>query len=301
VVAPSGSPPRLAYLAWLAVCLIWGTTYLGIRIALETIPPTLIGGIRFLIAGATLCIVVPLRGGRLPPPAEWPRQALLGTLLLALGNGCVVWSEQWIPSGIAAVGVAALPFWMAGAEAAFGGERLRAQTLVGLAVGFSGIVVLIWPSLFAGGVEGSWFGLGVFLVQVACVGWALGSSLSKRTRSTTSIIAASALQQLFAGVIMIAAGTALGEWQNFAVTPRTIAAELYLIVFGSLVAYSAYLYALAYLPIATVSLYAYINPIIAVLLGTLVASEPFTLRIVGSAGLVLVGVAIVRRSPRGGS
>ena len=300
-MARSDSPPRLAYLSWLAVCLIWGTTYLGIRIALETIPPTLIGGIRFLAAGAMLCVLVLARGRRLPTPAEWPRQALLGTLLLALGNGCVVWSEQWIPSGIAAVGVAALPFWMAGTESAFGGERLRTQTLVGLAVGFCGIVVLIWPSLFADGVEGSRFGLGVFLVQVACVGWALGSSTSKRTRSSSNIIAASALQQVFAGVLMIAVGTALGEWQEFAVTPRTIAAELYLIVVGSLVAYSAYLYALEHLPIATVSLYAYINPIIAVLLGTLVASEPFTVRVVAAAGLVLIGVAIVRRSPRGGS
>lgn len=300
-MARSSSPPRLAYLSWLAVCLIWGTTYLGIRIALETIPPTLIGGVRFLVAGAMLCVIVLVRGNRLPPPAEWPRQALLGTLLLALGNGCVVWSEKWIPSGIAAVGVAALPFWMAGTEAAFGGERLRTQTLVGLAVGFCGIVVLIWPSLFAVGVDGSRFGLGVFLVQVACVGWAFGSSMSKRTRSTTNIIAASALQQLFAGVLMIAVGTALGEWQHFAVTPRTIAAELYLIFFGSLVAYSAYLYALDHLPIATVSLYAYINPMIAVLLGTLVASEPFTLRVVAAAGLVLIGVAIVRRAPRGGS
>lgn len=300
-MARSGSPPRLAYASWLAVCLIWGTTYLAIRIALETIPPTLVGGIRFVAAGAILCVLVLARGGRLPPLVEWPRQALLGTLLLALGNGCVVWSELWIPSGIAAVGVAALPFWMAGTESALGGERLRAKTLVGLAVGFCGIVVLIWPSLFASGGNGPWFGLGVLLVQVACVGWALGSSLSKRTQSATNIIAASALQQVFAGVLMVAVGSVLGEWQHFAVTPRTIAAEMYLIVFGSLVAYSAYLYALDYLPIATVSLYAYINPIIAVLLGTLVASEPFTLRVVAAAGLVLVGVMIVRRAPRGGS
>ena len=300
-MARSDSPPRLAYAAWLTVCLIWGTTYLAIRIALETIPPTLIGGIRFVAAGGILCVLVRIQGGQLPPLREWPRQAVLGTLLLAVGNGCVVWSERWIPSGIAAVGVAALPFWMAGTEMSFGGERIRLGTMVGLATGFGGILVLIWPSLFATDVDGPWFALGVLLVQVACVGWALGSSLQKRTQTATTVVAASALQQLFAGAIMVGVGTALGEWQQFALTSRTVVAEIYLIVFGSLVAYSAYLYALEHLPIATVSLYAFINPIIAVLLGSLVAAEPFTPRVVVAATLVLIGVAIVRRVQRGGS
>lgn len=294
-MARSDSPPRLAYAAWLSVCLIWGTTYLAIRVALETIPPTLLGGIRFVAAGAILCLLVRIQGGLLPPLREWPRQALLGTLLLALGNGCVVWSERWIPSGIAAVGVAALPFWMAGTEMSFGGERVRLRTVAGLTTGFGGILALIWPSLFAADVDGPWFALGVLLVQVACVGWALGSSLQKRTQTTTSVVAASALQQMFAGAIMVAVGTALGEWHQFALTPKTIGAEIYLIVFGSLVAYSAYLYALAHLPIATVSLYAYVNPIIAVLLGSLIAAEPFTPRVVVAAALVFAGVTIVRR------
>jgi drug/metabolite transporter (DMT)-like permease len=141
----------------------------------------------------------------------------------------------------------------------------------------------------------------VLLVQVACVGWAVGSSLQKRTQTATSVVAASALQQVFAGAVMIAVGAALGEWQHFALSSRTVAAEIYLIVFGSLIAYSAYLYALQHLPIATVSLYAYVNPIIAVLLGSLLAAEPFTPRIVVAAALVLTGVAIVRRVQRGGS
>ena len=299
-MALSNTPPRLAYVSWIAVCLIWGTTYLAIRIALETIPPMLLGGIRFLAAGAVLCLLVVSRGSRLPPLHEWPRQAALGALLLGIGNGAVVWSELWIPSGIAAVGVAALPFWMAGSEAAFGGDPFRGRVLVGLFAGFAGIVVLIWPSLFAADVSGPRFGLGVLLVQVACLGWAIGSSMSKRTASTTGTASASALQQLFAGVLMLSVGTALGEWSEISFTLRTIAAEMYLIGFGSLVAYSAYLYALNHLPVATVSLYAYINPIIAVMLGTLVASEPFTPRIVAAAALVLAGVAIVRTVPRGG-
>ena len=299
-MAPSNAPPLLAYVAWIAVCLIWGTTYLAILVALETIPPMLLGGIRFLTAGAVLCLFVVSRGGRLPPSREWPRQAALGAVLLGVGNGGVVWAELWIPSGIAAVGVAALPFWMAGTEAAFGGDRLRGRVVVGLIAGFAGIVVLIWPSLFAADVGAPRFGLGVLLVQMACLGWAVGSSMSKRTTSTAGILAASALQQLFAGMLMMGVGTVIGEWSQLAFTPRTIAAELYLIGFGSLIAYSAYLYALNQLPIATVSLYAYINPIIAVMLGTLFASEPFTPRIVAAAALVLAGVAIVRTARRGG-
>ena len=294
-------PPTLAYLSWAAVCLIWGTTYLAIRVALESIPPTLLGGIRFVAAGLLLCLFVRLRGGRLPPPRDWPRQAALGALLLGIGNGCVVWSEIWIPSGIAAVGVAALPFWMAGTEALFRREGIAGHVLVGLAVGFSGIVLLIWPSLFAADVTAPRFGFGVLLVQIACLGWAVGSSLSKSTVSSTGTLAAAALQQLFAGVMLMAVGSALDEWRDLAFTPRTLAAQTYLVVFGSLAANSAYLYALEHLPIATVSLYAYINPLIAVLLGALFAAEPLTPRIAGAAGLVLAGVTIVRRGSRGGS
>lgn len=299
-MAPS-KPPTLAYVAWVAVCLIWGTTYLAILIALETIPPTLLGGLRFLVAGLLLCLFVIVRGGGLPPLREWPRQAGLGALLLGIGNGGVVWSELWIPSGIAAVGVAAVPFWMAGTEAVLRGDRISASAVMGLAVGFSGMLLLIWPSLFVADVRAPRFALGVLLVQVACFAWAVGSSLSKRTTSATSIVAASALQQLFAGILLTAVGASLGEWTELALTPRTLAAQLYLIAFGSLAAYSAYLYALEHLPIATVSLYAYINPIIAVLLGALFAGEPLTPRIAAAAALVLAGVTIVRKAPRGGS
>lgn len=301
-MAASNPQRRLAYFAWLSVCIIWGTTYLAIRIALETIPPALLGGLRFLVAGVILCIVVRVLDRPLPSPAQWPRHALLGALLLGVGNGAVVAAEQWIPSGIAAVGVAALPFWMAGSEAAMGGARVSRQAMLGLALGFAGIVVLIWPSLFVSDVGGGLrFAAGVLLVQLACVGWAIGSSFSRRTSSDTTPLAASALQQLFGGLLMLTVATVLGEWKELSFTPRTMAAEIYLIVFGSLVAYSAYLYALQHLPVATVSLYAYINPIIAVMLGALLAGEPFTPRIAAAAALVLAGVAVVRRASRGGS
>ncbi len=180
------------------------------------------------------------------------------------------------------------------------GEGVPFRVVVGLAVGFSGIVLLIWPSLFVSDASGARFGLGVMLVQVACLAWAIGSSWSKRSPSSTNVVAASALQQLFAGLLLMAVGTFLGEWDRLSFTPRTMAAQFYLIAFGSLAAYSAYLYALEHLPMATVSLYAYINPIIAVLLGAFFASEPLTPRIAAAAAIVLIGVTIVRRSTRGG-
>jgi len=136
----------MAYAAWLAVCLIWGTTYLAIRIALESIPPALIGGIRYTIAGGVLVAWLRARGQRLPARSAWPGLALIGVLLIAVGNGFVIWAEQWVPSGISAVVVASAPFWMSGFDAmAVGGERLQRRTVGGLGVGFAGIVLLVWP------------------------------------------------------------------------------------------------------------------------------------------------------------
>jgi len=288
------TPPRSAYAAWIAVCVLWGTTYLGIRIALETIPPGLLGGIRFTVAGATLCAFILARGGQLPPLREWPKQGLIGVLMLGIGNGFVVVAEQWIPSGIAAVGVASAPFWMSGVVAATGGERLTRGMLAGFLIGFSGIVVLIWPEMFRGGTGGVFFVAGIVAGQLACFGWSIGSLLSKKWTPHGSALAASGVQQLCGGLVTLAVGTAIGEWNDVAFSARSVAAEIYLIIVGSLAAYSAYLYALQHLPIATVSLYAYVNPVIAVILGTLIANEPFNPRIAAAAVMVLAGIGVVR-------
>jgi len=288
---------RTAYLAWLTVCLIWGTTYLAIRIALETIPPALVGGLRYTIAGAILAAVLSLRGERLPPTSYWGGLALVGGLMVAIGNGGVIWAEQWVPSGFAALLVAASPFWMAGIEALLpGGERLTLRMIGGLLVGFSGIVILVWPDLLVGGSQGRQFALGVIALQIACLGWSLGSSYSRRHGREQNALGAAALQMIFGGAIMLIAATMLGEWRNLAFTPRTFAAELYLLLIGSLLAYPAYVYALKHLPVSTVSLYAYINPVIAVLLGTILLSEPFGARVILAGALVFLGSAVVRWS-----
>jgi drug/metabolite transporter (DMT)-like permease len=290
---------RLAYGAWLAVCLIWGTTYLGIRISLESVPPFLMSGIRWTIAGALLALVLWMRGERLPVRADLPRLALLGFLFIGLGNGGVVWAEQWVPSGLTAVIVAMSPFWMVGVDRAFGGERLTARTFSGLALGFVGIVLLVWPELFADASRG--FGPALIALQLAELGWALGSSYQRREKAETNVLATAAGQMLAGGLMMLAVGTAAGEWRSLHFTPRTAVALGYLTTIGSIGGFAAYTFALKHLPISFVSLYAYINPIIAVVLGMIVLGEPFNGRMIVAAGIVFAGVALVqtRRTRRG--
>lgn len=296
---------RLGYLAWMTVCVVWGTTYLGIRIALDTVPVALLAGLRWLAAGLILTALLPWLGHRVPPARAWGSLLVLGILLNVLGNGMVVWAQQSVPSGLAAVIVAMVPFWVVLVElGAGGGERLAARTLAGLALGFSGIVVLVWPALVSPVTTAAETGsaapfdrsfvLGVLALQGACLSWAAGTSYAKRRAIDASPLGAAALQMLFAGIVLTLLGTALGEWSRLAFTWRSAAAMLYLVAFGSIVGYTAYLYALRHLPVSTVSLYAYVNPVIAVLLGTLLLAEPFTGRILLAALLVFVGVAIVR-------
>ena len=276
------------------MCIVWGTTYLAIRIALESVPPALVGGLRFTAAGLILFVALLLMGQPLPPARAWRSSALAGFLLLIIGNGAVVWAEQYVASGLAAVLVAMVPFWNVLVEAVYpGGERPTLRALCGLAIGFTGIVVLVWPQLFTGS-GGTWFIAGVVALQVACAGWALGTSYTKRSTSSASPAATSALQMLVAGVMFLAIATSTGEWSRLAITVRSASAILYLVIFGSIVAFSAYVYALKHLPIATVSLYSYVNPLIAVVLGTLLLSEPFSSRMLVASALVLAGVWVVR-------
>jgi drug/metabolite transporter (DMT)-like permease len=294
----SGRERKLAYLAWIVVCVVWGTTYLAIRVALESVPVALLAGLRWCAAGVILAAILPLIGEKLPPPKSWGPIAVAGFLMAVIGNGGVVWAEQYVASGLAAVLVAMVPFWSVLVEALSPrGERLTTRLLVGLAIGFLGIIVLVWPELAVGGEQGQLFVAGVVALQVACFGWALGTSFTKRIQQAETPLAASAMQMLLSGAMLIGIGTATGEWSRLAFTPRTAGAMTYLVLVGSIVGYSGYVYALKYLPVSTVSLYAYVNPIIAVVLGTLLLSEPFSLRIVLAAALVFAGIAVVRTAP----
>ena len=284
-----------AYVAWIAVCVAWGTVYLGIHVALESVPAALLAGFRWTAAGALLATLVRLFGGRLPPVRSWGSIALTGALLIVIGNGGVVWAQQYVASGLAAVALAMVPFWLVLIEACLPlGERVTRRAAAGLALGFVGIVVLVWPELTFRGQEGTKFVYGILALQLACIGWALGTSYTKRTAESGSPLGAAAMQMLGSGLILIAIGTAAGEWRQLSFTGRTAGAMIYLVLVGSIVGYSAYVYALKHLPIATVSLYAYVNPIIAVCLGSVLLDEPFGMRTAAAAALVLTGIAIVR-------
>jgi drug/metabolite transporter (DMT)-like permease len=292
------STSRRAYLAFVIVCLVWGTTYLAIRIALETIPPLLMAGFRWVAAGSILAIALKLRGETLPRPSTWPTLTLLGVLLLGFGNGGVVWSEQTISSGLAAVLVAACPFWMVGLDALLpGGAKLTPRKLAGLVVGFLGIVLLVWPEIRLG-ESGRTFLQGVVACQIACVGWAVGSIYARKRGHAEAreenVLATAAFEMLFGGIVLLIAGLLYREAAHLAFSTRTVVALLYLIFFGAIGGFTAYAYALKHMPVASVSLYAYVNPIIAVVLGTLVLKEPFTVRMAIAAAVVLGGMFLVR-------
>jgi drug/metabolite transporter (DMT)-like permease len=294
MIPSSPKERKLALIAWIAVCVIWGTTYLGIRISLETMPPMVMGGLRWTVAGGLLAIYMASRGERLQLSA-WPSAVLLGFLMLVLGNGGVVWAEVWVPSGLTAVIVASAPFWMAGVEAfRSDGERMTRRTAVGLIVGFSGIVLLIWPELLRGGAGGRGFLTGMIALQLACLGWSVGSSYSKRHARHENVFSATAAQMLAGGAMMLLIGTFHGEWNALAFNARTVAAFVYLSTIGAIGGFVAYTYALRHLPVSLVSMYAYVNPIIAVALGVAVLGEPFTMRMAFAAALVFGGVAIIR-------
>jgi len=291
---------KRAYLAWVFVCLVWGTTYLAIRIALETVPPLLMGGLRFLVAGALLITMLKVRGVRMPAAGSWPALVILGILLLGFGNGGVVWAEQTVPSGLTAVLVAMSPFWMVGIDALTAhGEPITGRRAAGLIIGFCGIVLLVWPEIHVSASGRAFLG-GVMAAQLACFGWALGSTYSRRRGHTAardeSVLVTAAFEMLFGGLFLMTIGTMRGEvaWLTF--NARTAAALVYLIVFGAIGGFTAYAYALKHLPIATVSLYAYVNPVIAVVLGTLILKEAFNARLGIAAAVVLIGMALVRET-----
>lgn len=288
----------LAYGSWLAVCFFWGTTYLGISVGLETLPPMLFAGMRFLTAGLVLFTFMRISGARLPRGHEWVHQAVIGLLLLGVGNGIVVWSELWLASGLAALMIATSPFWVTGMERIFkDGEAVTPRIVTGLLIGFAGLMILVWPSLFGGAVN-KYFILGIVLLQVGCASWTAGSIYSKHHPSDLKPMMGAAVQMLIAGSALMLAGTALGEWPRVHFTGRSLAALLYLIVFGSLVAYSAYMYAIQKLPLSLVTMYSYINPVIAVILGWALLNEPLGWRVALSTAIILAGVALVKAKPR---
>jgi drug/metabolite transporter (DMT)-like permease len=284
-----------AYAAFAVVCVVWGTTYLGIRIALETIPPLLLTGTRFIAAGLIMLTVAKLRREKIPRDFRTlANLAFIGFLMVGVGNLAVVWAEQWVPSGMAALFVATAPFWMAVLEAfRRGGERLDLRGGIGMLIGFLGVAMLVTPG-GSGGTLSTMFIFGALAIQVGGMGWQYGSAHAKYKMKHVPLMSSSALQMLSGGIIVSLAGLAAGEAPRFAVTPRTFAALVYLTLFGSVLAYSAYVFALAHMRTTHTSLYAYVNPVVAVFLGWLILNEPLTWVSVLAMAVILAGVALVQ-------
>ncbi|MCU1227369.1 MAG: DMT(drug/metabolite transporter) superfamily permease [Acidobacteria bacterium] len=288
------SDRALAYVAFATVCFVWGTTYLAIRVAIETIPPLLLTGLRFTIAGLVLWAIGAMRGERLPrQPRIWLHAVIAGVLLICIGNFAVVWAEQWVPSGMAALLVATAPFWAALIELFRGQEKVGLQRGIGMLIGFVGVALLVTPR----GPDGAWdvhFLLGAAAIQIGCLAWQYGSIHGKHELKSISPLMSSTLQMLAGGIILDVAGLAAGELPRFHVNTRTLFALIYLTIFGSIIAYSAYIYALSKLRATNVSLYAYVNPVVAVILGWMILNEQLTPMSFVAMIVILGGVALVQ-------
>lgn len=287
-ILPSRTPPAAmaVALALGLVYVVWGSTYLGIRFALEGgWPPLLMAGARFIVAGGLLFVLLRLRGMPAPTRAQWRDLWVMGLLLLGLGNGMVCIAQQTVSSGLAAVAVASCPLWI-GLFAALRGERPSRLEVVGLAIGFAGVAWLNAGS----SLTGSPVGLAALLV--APLAWAFGSVWS-RGRALPSPFMAAAAQMLCGGVLLVLAGWLLGERFEAMPTARGWLAVSYLAVFGSIVAFSAYAWLLQNVRASLLGSYAYVNPVIAVLLGTLLAGERFGAHDLGAMAVILAGVVAI--------
>jgi drug/metabolite transporter (DMT)-like permease len=294
---PDAADPRhrvLVALNFAAVYTLWGSTYLAIRFGVQDLPPALLAGTRFLVAGVLLFLWLRWRRVALPPRSLLLPIAITGILLLFFGNFLVTWAELTVPSGMAAVIVANLPFFVAGIEACRkDGERLSAGGVAGLLIGFAGMLVLMWPKLASAGHAGLGGFHGELALLAANLCWAYGSTYARRRIRGIAPLMGVALEMLFAGAALTLMGLLLGEAPHYQMTRRAALALAWLIVAGSLCGYSSYIWLLHHVPAAKVSTYAYVNPIIAVFLGWLVLDEKLDWRMAAGTGIILGGVAVV--------
>jgi drug/metabolite transporter (DMT)-like permease len=292
-------PPQFrAYLALAAVCFFWGTTYLGIRIALEWLHPLQLMCLRYLISGVVTLLAAFFSKAHVPGGRELLYTSLFGVMIIGLGTGSLAFAELWIPSGVAALIISMQPFWMVSLEALIpGGDRLHAPTILGMLVGVAGTALLVGPSAAEQGLAGPT--LKSFLIlQIGCCGWSLGSILHRRQTTRAHPVVSAALQQLATGLFFLIPAFIVLKSHPLAWSWRGASAILYLAVFGGIVGYSAYIYALSNLPVSIVSIYTYINPIIALWVGWLFYRESIGPREIIAMIVIFAGVALVRRFSR---
>lgn len=288
------APRTQILLAFLAVYTIWGSTYLAIRFAVATMPPFLMAGVRFLIAGAILYLWLRLRGAERPKLIHWRSALVIGGLLLLGGNGGVSWAEVHVPSGLAALLVAAVPLWMALFDwIRPGGVRPTGLTLLGLVIGFAGVALL------ASQAESSGTGpqlIGILALLVATCCWALGSLYARSAPVPSMPLLGTGMEMLAGGAVLVLVAGITGEFGQVhfaAISLKSLLALVFLILFGSLIGYSSYVWLLRHVSAARVSTYAYVNPVVAVFLGWAFASEPISWVTLVSAAVIISSVALI--------
>ena len=300
--SPDDAQPHIrSWLALFAVYIFWGTTYLGIRVALESFPPTLLLGLRFTLSGTILLIAGRALKMTLPSGAELRRTLFCGFLTLGIGTLCLCLAEQWVPSGLTALFVTTAPFWMLAIDAIVpGGDKFHKPVLWGMMVGLAGALLLVAPFGGSAGLDmGSGkIALGFLVLQIGNVGWCLGSILQRRSATTAHPVMSGAVQQMAVG-IMFAIPSLLLQGKQAHWDLKGAGAILYLATFGSIIGYSAFLYVMETLPVAVVTTYNYVNPVVAVLLGWLVYREPLGMREMAAMSIIFLGVAVVRRMQAG--
>lgn len=284
------------FLAFAAVYILWGSTYLAILFGVQTIPPFLMAGTRHFSAGLMMLMVLRLRGP-LPKPSvkHWRSAAIMGLLMLLGGNGGVTWAEQHVASGLAALLVATVPLWMS-VMSWFQTSRSRPgiKEFAGVVLGFVGLGILTGPEEMSGGEPGHWIGMAVLIG--AALSWSAGSVYNRKAPHPGSPFLAAAMQMLCGGLMLIILGTVTGEWSNLypdRITLRSGLSLLYLILFGSLIGFSAYIWLLKHTTPAKAATYAYVNPLVAVLIGWLWAGEALTLRVMAAAVIIIGSVVII--------
>jgi len=282
-------------LAFLSIYTIWGSTYLAIRFAIETFPPFLMAAIRFLIAGGVLYAWMRLRGAPRPTRANWTAATIIGGLLLLGGNGGVTKAEQVIPSSLAAVLITIVPIWMALLEL-LRKDRIvpTLHVILALVLGFGGVVLLVGPGDLAGGggLNSLWAGVVIF----ASLSWAIGSVYSRTASLPKTPLLGSGMEMLVGGAFLLMASLVFGEWPGFQpgnISFLSLVSFIYLIIFGSLIAFSSYVWLLTKTTTAKASTYAYVNPIVAVFLGYFLAGEQLTPRTLLASSVIVIAVVVI--------
>jgi len=294
--AAAGAPSRTRVIAaFAAVYVLWGSTYLAIRYAVETIPPFVMAGTRFLVSGLLLYLWARRRGSERPGLVQWRDATIAGVLMLCLGNGAVAWAERRVPSGLAALLVAVVPLWMVLIDwLRPHGVRPRSLVMVGVVAGFAGLIVLVGRGSIAG--SGTVDTEAAVVLVIASLAWASGSMFNRYGAHPASAAMSTGLQMLGGSVGLFAIGIARGEPAQLDIRGISAASWggwIYLVTLGSLVGFTAYIFLLKSVSPAKASTYAYVNPLVAVFLGWAVAGEPVAARTLGAAAIILSGVAMI--------